>query len=83
MLNRRDFSAAVVAAALPVPALAQTTLPFYASTGPKLTRYSLDTASAVLSPQDSITLPANVSAFHDCRNCPCCTNAGGGLCSYR
>jgi 6-phosphogluconolactonase (cycloisomerase 2 family) len=60
MLNRRDFSAAVVVAALPVPALAQTTLPFYASTGPKLTRYSLDTASAVLSPQDSITLPANV-----------------------
>ena len=62
MLNRRDFTWTMAAAALPAPAFAQsaTVIPFYASAGPKLTRYSLDVATAELAPQDSITLPANI-----------------------
>lgn len=60
MLNRRDFGAGLTAAALPVPAFAQTSIPFYASVGPKLMRYSLDVAGAALTPQNTITLPANV-----------------------
>ena len=60
MLNRRGFTLAMAATALPAPSFAQGTIPFYASAGPKLTRYSLDVASAELAPQDSITLPANI-----------------------
>jgi hypothetical protein len=26
---------------------------------------------------------ASASAFHDCRNCSCCTNAGGAPCLYQ
>lgn len=61
MLTRRDFGAGLtVAAALPAPAWAQTVIPFYASAGPKLTRYSLDVPSASLAAQETIALPANV-----------------------
>ena len=35
-------------------------MPFYASAGPRLTRYSLDVSAATLTPQDGITLPANI-----------------------
>jgi len=60
MLTRRDITLAMAASALPARVLAQSALPFYASAGPKLTRYSLEVPSATLTPQDSITLPANV-----------------------
>jgi len=65
MLTRRNFGAQLsvgvaAAAALPAPAFAQSVIPFYASAGPKLTRYSLDVSSAGLMPQETITLPANV-----------------------
>ena len=60
MLTRRDLGIGAAAAALPAPAFAQTVIPFYASAGPTLTRYSLDVSSAVLTPQETITLPANV-----------------------
>ncbi len=62
MMNRRDLTLTMIgaAAALPAPALAQTAIPFYASTGPKLARYSLDASAAVLTPRGSITLPANI-----------------------
>ncbi len=65
MLTRRDFGAQMsaalaAAAAVPAPAAAQAVIPFYASVGPKLLRYSLDVASAGLTRQESITLPANV-----------------------
>jgi 6-phosphogluconolactonase len=63
MLNRRNFTALLGAAA----ALsgqnswaAGAVIPFYASNGPKLLRYSLDVAAASLTPAGSITLPANV-----------------------
>lgn len=60
MLTRRDITLAMAATALPAPVLAQSAMPFYASAGPKLTRYSLEVPAATLTPQDSITLPANV-----------------------
>src|ERR1700760_2478064 len=60
MLNRRDFTLTMAATALPAPAFAQGTIPFYASAGPKLTRYSLDVAAAELAPPDSITPPAHI-----------------------
>jgi 6-phosphogluconolactonase len=61
MLTRRDFGAGLAAAALPAPVFAQgAAIPFYASVGPKLMRYSLDVSTAALTPQDSTTLPANI-----------------------
>jgi 6-phosphogluconolactonase (cycloisomerase 2 family) len=61
MLNRRDFAMLLGATALPARALAAgETLPFYASTGAKLTLYSLDVAKASLARSGEITLPANI-----------------------
>ncbi len=61
MLNRRDFAVLLGAAAAPGRALAAgETLPFYASTGAKLTVYSLDVEKAVLTPTGQNTLPANI-----------------------
>ncbi len=62
MLDRRSFTGLVGgAAAWPLVARAQGgTLPFYASAGPRLTLYGLDTAGAALTFRSSITLPANV-----------------------
>jgi 6-phosphogluconolactonase (cycloisomerase 2 family) len=60
MLNRRDFAALLGAAALPGAARADTGIPFYASVGPNLTRHVLDVDAATLTPQESVTLPANL-----------------------
>lgn len=65
MLNRRLFSAVLggwplYPALLPTMAQAQTTLPFYSSTGPKLTRYVLDATAATVTEAQSVTLPSNV-----------------------
>ncbi len=60
MLDRRQFAGILGAAALPAPAFAAAALPFYASTGPSLTLYSLDVAGASLTPRTTVTLPANV-----------------------
>jgi len=61
MLNRRNFTALLGATALPGAAqAADTGTPFYASVGPNLMLYSLDMASAMLTPRGSVTLPANV-----------------------
>jgi 6-phosphogluconolactonase (cycloisomerase 2 family) len=61
MLNRRDFAlGAMGAATLAPPAWAQSPVPFYASVGPKLNLYDLDTGAATLTPRNSVTLPANV-----------------------
>jgi 6-phosphogluconolactonase len=63
MLNRREFglgASAVGVAAFAGPAYAQNTVPFYASVGPKLNLYDLDTVNATLTPKASITLPANI-----------------------
>lgn len=65
MLNRRLFSAALGGATIfpaicPPLARAQTTLPFYSSTGPKLTRYVLDANAATVTEAQSVTLPSNV-----------------------
>jgi 6-phosphogluconolactonase (cycloisomerase 2 family) len=65
MFDRRLFSAALGGAAI-FPAIcstgarAQNTLPFYSSTGPKLTRYVLDANAATLTPAETVTLPSNV-----------------------
>ena len=79
MLNRRDFTGllggAMAAAALPAPAMAQTAIPFYASTGPKLTLYGLDVAAAVADAarqhhparQYPICLAASVAEISLCR----------------
>jgi 6-phosphogluconolactonase len=60
MLNRRNFTTLLGAAALPETARAAEGLPFYASVGPTLMLYSLDVATAHLTPVSSVTLPANV-----------------------
>ncbi|MFO1247938.1 MAG: beta-propeller fold lactonase family protein [Alphaproteobacteria bacterium] len=64
MLDRRTFAGLLGAAALPGTAQAQrtnrTTLPFYASTGPRLTLYDLDPDAATLAPRADYALPANV-----------------------
>jgi 6-phosphogluconolactonase len=61
MLDRRDFAALLGAAALPGAARAAgKTLPFYASTGPSLTVYDLDSQAASLKFRSSVTLPANL-----------------------
>lgn len=65
MLDRRLFSAALGGAAVfpalfPTSARAQSSLPFYSSTGPKLTRYVLDATAATLTPAQTVTLPSNV-----------------------
>ena len=61
MLDRRLFSAALGGATLlPAAARAQITLPFYSSTGPKLTRYALDATAATLTAAETVTLPSNV-----------------------
>jgi 6-phosphogluconolactonase len=61
MLDRRLFSAALGGATIfPAMASAQSTLPFYSSTGPKLTRYVLDANAATLTPAETVTLPSNV-----------------------
>jgi 6-phosphogluconolactonase len=60
MLDRRSFAMAALGAALPQTAQAQTKIPFYASVGPNLVRYSLDVGQATLTSQDSVLLPANV-----------------------
>jgi len=64
MLDRRNFTALL--SSLPAAALSSSkvwaaqTVPFYASTGPRLMLYGLDPAAASLTPIDTITLPANV-----------------------
>ncbi|MDB5736117.1 MAG: 3-carboxymuconate cyclase [Alphaproteobacteria bacterium] len=60
MLDRRQLTGLLGAAALPAPAWAASALFFYASVGPRLTTYELDMALAVLTPQGAVTLPANV-----------------------
>jgi 6-phosphogluconolactonase (cycloisomerase 2 family) len=63
MLNRRNVTAllgGMPAALAGGRAWAAQTIPFYASTGPKLTVYGLDVAAASLSAASGITLPANV-----------------------
>ena len=63
MLNRREFAlgaGAMAAAALSGPAHAQNTLPFYASVGPRLNLYDLETGAATLTARGGVTLPANV-----------------------
>lgn len=60
MLDRRHFTSLLGAAILPGPALAASTIPFYASTGPRLTLYGLDAESATLAPRSAVTLPSNV-----------------------
>jgi 6-phosphogluconolactonase (cycloisomerase 2 family) len=63
MLNRRHVTAMLGAAGALSGGnsrAAGTTIPFYASAGPKLTQYDLDVAAASLTPKTSITLPANV-----------------------
>lgn len=60
MLDRRSFAMAALGAALPQAAQGQTSIPFYASVGPRLVRYSLDVGEATLTAQDSTPLPANV-----------------------
>jgi 6-phosphogluconolactonase len=63
MLNRRKFTlgmGAVGVAAFPAAAQAQTTVPFYASVGPRLNLYDLDTGAATLTARSGVTLPANV-----------------------
>jgi 6-phosphogluconolactonase (cycloisomerase 2 family) len=65
MLNRRNFTALLGAAALPGVAdqkawAAADTIPFYASVGPNLMLYNLDVATARLTPVSSIALPANL-----------------------
>ena len=61
MLNRRNFSALLGAAALPRSARAAApTLPFYASVGPDLMLYGLDVDAASLTQTGSVTLPANL-----------------------
>ena len=60
MLNRREFTGLLGAAALPSPAHAATTLPFYDSTGPLLTQFDLDVAAATLTRRGAVTLPANL-----------------------
>lgn len=61
MLDRRLFSAALGGVTMfPGKARAQSTLPFYSSTGPKLTRYVLDANAATLTPAQTVTLPSNV-----------------------
>jgi 6-phosphogluconolactonase len=60
MLDRRTFAGLLGAAALPGTAQARTTLPFYASAGPSLTLYDLDTGAASLTARSSVTLPANL-----------------------
>src|SRR5579859_6572354 len=63
MLNRRDFTlgaGAIGAAAFAGPAQAQNTAPFYASVGPQLNLYDLDTGAATLTARGGVTLPANL-----------------------
>jgi 6-phosphogluconolactonase len=63
MLNRRDFTlgaGAIGAAAFADPAQAQSTVPFYASAGPRLNLYDLDISAANLTPKGGVTLPANL-----------------------
>src|SRR5258708_40007337 len=64
MLNRRELAAmlgALPASVLPdEKAWAAGAIPFYASTGPNLTLYSLNVDAASLTPIASTTLPANV-----------------------
>jgi 6-phosphogluconolactonase (cycloisomerase 2 family) len=61
MLDRRLFSTALAGVAIfPTMARAQNALPFYSSTGPKLTRYVLDATAATLTPAQTVTLPSNV-----------------------
>ena len=63
MLNRRDFTlgaGAIGAAAFAGPAQAQNTVPFYASVGPQLNLYDLDTDAATLTARGGVTLPANL-----------------------
>jgi 6-phosphogluconolactonase len=61
MRNRRDLAVLLGAAAGSSPAIAADgTLPFYASTGPQLTVYSLDVGKASLTRIGESTLPANI-----------------------
>src|ERR1700748_1207197 len=60
MLNRRLFTGLAAAAALPLPARAATTLPFYASTGPLLTQFDLNVDVVTLTSRGALTLPANL-----------------------
>jgi 6-phosphogluconolactonase len=60
MLNRRDFTALLGAAALPGTAEAASAIPFYASAGPSLTLFGLDVEAATLTLRSSVTAPANV-----------------------
>jgi 6-phosphogluconolactonase (cycloisomerase 2 family) len=61
MLDRRLFSAALGGVTIfPAMARAQNTLPFYSSTGPKLTRYVLDANAVTLTPAQTVMLPSNV-----------------------
>jgi 6-phosphogluconolactonase len=63
MLNRREFTlgaGAVGVAAFPAAAQARNTVPFYASVGPRLNLYDLDTGAASLTARGGVTLPANV-----------------------
>ena len=61
MLDRRDFTALLGAAAIPTTAHAAAgTLGFYASVGAKLLQYRVDARAATLTEAGSITLPANL-----------------------
>jgi 6-phosphogluconolactonase (cycloisomerase 2 family) len=63
MLNRRDATLLLAAAAVPGLAWAQGAAAptfFYASTGPDLTLYHLDVAQAVLNRKSAVILPANI-----------------------
>lgn len=61
MLSRRDFTLGIAgAAAFAGQVHAQNTVPFYASVGPRLNLYDLDTGAATLAPKGGVTLPANI-----------------------
>jgi 6-phosphogluconolactonase len=60
VLDRRQFTGLLGAAALPAPARAASSIPFYASVGPRLMQYELDPADASLTPRVSVMLPSNV-----------------------
>ena len=61
MLDRRTFAGLLGAAALPGAARGQGAIhPFYASSGPNLMLYDLDSDAAALTYRNSIALPANI-----------------------
>ena len=61
MLDRRHFTALLGATAFSSTARAQdTTLPFYASTGPTLALYTLDLKTATLTKKSAVMLPGNL-----------------------